>query len=214
LSGYQTNHYSMGESGVFPPGVKHLLIINVLFFFAQSTPLVGDILNGLFVLYPPFFGFGSIPLEPFKFYPFQLISYMFLHGNLSHIFFNLFALWIFGQQIESLWGTKKFVTYYFLCGIGAALFHLFLAPSPVIGASGGVFGILLAFGMLFPNREIFLLFPPIPIKAKYLVIGYGALELFNGVTSLNSGVAHFAHLGGMVAGFILIRYWKMPTNLS
>lgn len=94
------------------------------------------------------------------------------------------------------------------------MFHLFIAPSPVIGASGGVFGILLAFGMLFPNREIFLLFPPIPIKAKYLVIGYGALELFNGVSSLNTGVAHFAHLGGMVAGFILIRYWKMPTNLS
>ena len=139
---------------------------------------------------------------------------MFLHGNFSHLLFNLFALWMFGQQIEAEWGTKRFVTYYFLTGIGAALLHLLVSLSPVIGASGGVFGILLAYGMLFPNREIMLLIPPIPLKAKYLVIGYGALELFNGVTSLNSGVAHFAHLGGMIAGFVLIRYWKMPTKLD
>lgn len=206
---YQTTY----SSGVFPPGVKHLLIINILFFVGQSTPIVSYFLQAFLVLYPPMFGIGSIPLEPYAFYPWQLISYMFLHGNLSHLIFNLFALWIFGQQIEATWGTKRFVTYYFLTGLGAALLHLFVAPSPVIGASGGVFGILLAFGMLFPNREIFLLFPPIPIKAKYLVIGYGALELFNGVASLQTGVAHFAHLGGMVAGFILIRYWKMPTRL-
>jgi membrane associated rhomboid family serine protease len=198
---------------VFPPGVKHLLIVNVLFFIAQSTPLVGHILQGLFVLYPPFHGIGFLPLEPGKFYIWQPITYMFLHGNLSHLFFNLFALWIFGQSIETLWGTRRFVTYYFLCGIGAALLHMLVAPNPVIGASGGVFGILLAFGVLFPNREIFLLFPPIPIKAKYLVIGYGAFELFNGVFSTQSGVAHFAHLGGMVVGYFLIRYWKMPTKL-
>ncbi len=211
MSDYQSNYYS---AGFFPPGVKHLLIVNVLFFVAQSTPIVNYILEGLFVLFPLQAGIGGIPLEPFHFYPWQLISYMFLHGNFSHLLFNLFALWMFGQQIEAEWGTKRFVTYYFLTGIGAALLHLLVSLSPVIGASGGVFGILLAYGMLFPNREIMLLIPPIPLKAKYLVIGYGALELFNGVTSLNSGVAHFAHLGGMIAGFLLIRYWKMPTKLD
>ncbi|MCH8494648.1 MAG: rhomboid family intramembrane serine protease [Balneolales bacterium] len=204
----------LGAPSVFPPGVKHLLIVNILFFIAQGTPVIGMYLEGLFVLYPPMFGIGFIPLEPGVFYPWQLITYMFLHGNFSHILFNLFALWIFGQQIEAMWGTKRFVTYYFLCGIGAGILHMIVAPNPVIGASGGVFGILLAFGMLFPNREIFLLFPPIPIKAKYLVIGYGAFELFNGVFSTMSGVAHFAHLGGMLVGFILIRYWKMRTNLD
>lgn len=198
----------------FPPGVKHLLITNVLFFLAQNTPLVDGILYGLFVLYPPMQGIGFLPLEPGVFYPWQMVTYMFLHGNFNHLFFNLFALWIFGQQLENQWGTRRFVTYYFLCGIGAALFHLVLAPSPVLGASGGVFGILLAFGMLFPNREIFLLFPPIPIKAKYLVIGYGAFELLNGVLSLSTGVAHFAHLGGMVAGYVLIRYWNVRTHLE
>ena len=208
---YQSSPYG---AGFFPPGVKHLLIINILFFIAQSTPVVSYILDGLFVLFPPHFGIGGFPLEPYKFYPWQLVSYMFLHGNFSHILFNLFALWMFGQQIEAQWGTRRFVTYYFLTGIGAALLHLFVSPSPVIGASGGVFGILLAYGMLFPNRQIMLLIPPIPIKAKYLVIGYGALELINGIGSLQTGVAHFAHLGGMIAGFILIRYWKMPTNLD
>jgi membrane associated rhomboid family serine protease len=208
------NSSGYGMPSVFPPGVKHLLITNVLFFLAQNTPIVDGILYGLFVLYPPSQGIGFLPLEPGVFYPWQMVTYMFLHGNFNHLFFNLFALWIFGQQIENQWGTRRFVTYYFLCGIGAAMFHLVLAPNPVLGASGGVFGILLAFGMLFPNREIFLLFPPIPIKAKYLVIGYGAFELLNGVLSLSTGVAHFAHLGGMVAGFILIRYWNVRTNLE
>jgi len=210
LSDYNYNSYG---SSYFPQGVKHLLIVNILFFIGQNTPLVGNILDAFFVLIPPQFGIGGFPLEPYNFYPWQLVSYMFLHGNFSHILFNLFALWMFGQQIEAEWGTKRFVTYYFLTGIGAAILHMFVAPSPVIGASGGVFGILLAYGMLFPNREIMLLIPPIPLKAKYLVIGYGAFELLNGVTSLSTGVAHFAHLGGMVAGFFLIKYWKMPTKL-
>ena len=211
MSDYQS---SFNGTSYFPPGVKHLLIINILFFIGQSTPIVGYFLDAFFMLIPPQFGIGAIPLEAYHFYPWQLVSYMFLHGNFSHILFNLFALWMFGQQIESEWGTKRFVTYYFLTGIGAAILHLFVAPSPVIGASGGVFGILLAYGMLFPNRQIMLLIPPIPLKAKYFVIGYGALELINGVSSLTSGVAHFAHLGGMIAGYVLIKYWKMPTQLD
>ena len=209
------SYYDSGQYSVLPPGVKNLLIINGLFFFAQMTPPVAGYLNALFVLYPPgVFGFGFLPLEPATFYPWQLISYMFLHGSMGHIFFNLFALWMFGQNLENLWGTRRFLYYYFLTGIGAALLHMLVSQNPVIGASGGVFGILLAYGMIYPNRRIMLLFPPIPIKAKYFVIGYGVLELINGITATSSGIAHFAHLGGMAAGFILIRYWKIRTNLE
>jgi membrane associated rhomboid family serine protease len=146
-----------------------------------------------------------------SFMPWQLVTYMFLHADLSHIFFNLFALWIFGQAIENLWGTKRFLMYYFLTGIGAAIIHMLVGGyfTYTIGASGAVFGILLAFGMMFPNQYIILLFPPIPIKAKYFVGIYGAIELFSGLSRADSGVAHFAHLGGLIVGFILIKLWKI-----
>jgi membrane associated rhomboid family serine protease len=198
-----------------PPAVKHLLIINALVFFAQQTPMVGAIVNNLFILFPPAtYGFGFLPLEGASFYPWQLISYMFLHADFNHILFNMFGLWMFGSSLEYMWGTKRFVYYYLLTGLGAALIHMLVSSNPVLGASGGVFGILLAFGMIFPNRYIVLLFPPIPVKAKYLIGAYAAFELFNGVMYTASGVAHFAHLGGMVAGYILIRYWNIRTNLE
>lgn len=189
----------------FPPGVKHLLIINGLFAFAQTTPLVSPVMDTYLILYPMSSGL---------FYPWQLVSYMFLHGGFGHLFFNLFALWMFGQQIEHVWGTRRFVSYYLLSGVGAAFIHLLVSGSPVIGASGGVFGILLAYGMMFPNRRILLLIPPVPIPAKFFVAGYGALELLNGLSASYSGVAHFAHLGGMVAGFLLIRYWRLPVRVE
>jgi membrane associated rhomboid family serine protease len=189
----------------FPPGVKHLLIINGLFAFAQTTPLVSSLLDTYLVLYPMSSGL---------FYPWQLVSYMFLHGGFGHLFFNLFALWMFGQQIEHVWGTRRFVSYYLLSGVGAAFIHLLVSGSPVLGASGGVFGILLAYGMMFPNRRILLLIPPVPIPAKFFVAGYGVLELLNGLSASYSGVAHFAHLGGMLAGFLLIRYWRLPTRVE
>lgn len=166
------------------------------------TPGIGDYL----------FHYGALwPIDSPRFEPWQLISYMFLHAGLGHIFFNLFALWIFGQAIENYWGTKRFATYYFLTGIGAALIHMWISGggAPTIGASGAVFGILLAFGMMFPERYILLLIPPIPIKAKYFVAIFGAIELFYGVTGTRTGIAHFAHLGGMVVGFILIKYWGL-----
>jgi membrane associated rhomboid family serine protease len=136
---------------------------------------------------------------------------MFLHADISHIIFNLFALWIFGQAIENLWGTKKFYIYYFLTGIGAAVIHMLIGVSSgyTIGASGAVFGILLAFGMMFPDRTIYMIFPPIPIKAKYFVAMYGIIELFSGLSRSDSGVAHFAHLGGLVVGYLLIKFWKI-----
>lgn len=156
--------------------------------------------------------YGALfPLGSGNFMPWQILSYSFLHADLGHIFFNLFALFIFGQSLENLWGTKKFVIYYFITAAGGALLHMLVSSPdvPTIGASGAVFGILTAFGMTFPNREIYMLFIPVPIKAKYFVIGYGALELLNGLTMSGSMVAHFAHLGGMLAGFILLKVWKV-----
>lgn len=196
----------------FPPAIKYLLIWNGIFFLATInifgsgwTP-IGSALAPYLVLQP----FGS------GFMPWQLVTYMFLHADFYHIFFNLFALWIFGQALEQLWGTKRFLMYYFLTGIGAGLIQLFVSSGSTIGASGAVYGILLGFGMMYPDRKIMLLFPPIPIKAKYFVGFYGALELFNGLTRADSGVAHFAHLGGLLVGFILIKYWnlKKPSEYA
>ena len=204
---YSDNQYSPGtQFTLFPPAIKHILIINLIFFVGSMTPGV-DVFLSTLALYP--LGSGL-------FYPWQLVSYMFLHANFGHIFFNLFALWMFGQAIEYAWGTKRFTIYYFATGIGAGVLQLLvgllgLSSAPVVGASGAVYGILLAFGMMFPNNYIMLLIPPIPIKAKYFVIIFGVLELFSGITNLNSGIAHFAHLGGMVFGYLLIRYWGLRS---
>ena len=189
------------QFSIFPPAIQHLLIINGLVFIAQQTPYIGRFLMEYGALWP---------VESGYFWPWQLVTYMFMHANFGHIFFNLFALWMFGQSIERLWGTNRFTVYYFITGIGAAILHMIVsgAGAPTIGASGAVYGILLAFGVMFPERPILLIFFPVPIKAKYFVAIFGALELINGVTSVGGGIAYFAHLGGMLFGFILIRYWK------
>ncbi|MEX0721903.1 MAG: rhomboid family intramembrane serine protease [Balneolaceae bacterium] len=173
----------------------------VSLFASGLTPL-GEMAFSYLALYPVDSGY---------FYPWQLVTYMFLHASLGHIFFNLIALWIFGQAIENLWGSKRFLLYYMLTGVGAALIHMWIGGSgaPTIGASGAVYGILLAFGMMFPDKYIILLIPPIPIKAKYFVMIFGAFELFSGLTNYSPGIAHFAHLGGLVVGFILIKFWKL-----
>lgn len=203
---YQSPQYSPNtQISIFPPAVKHLLIINLLAFVALNTPMVAEYL----------FTYGALwPIGSGRFGVWQLVTYMFLHASFGHIFFNLFALWMFGQAIENFWGTNRFVIYYFLTGIGAALLHMLVGGggAPTLGASGAVYGILLAFGMMFPNRPIMLLFPPIPIKAKYFVAIFGAIELVSGLTRTNSGVAHFAHLGGMLVGFILIKYWGLKSE--
>lgn len=175
---------------------------------ALGIPGFDEFLLQNFALFPPNSQFFDL------FRPWQFVSYMFLHGGLGHIFFNMFALWIFGTAIESTWGTKTFTLYYFGTGIGAAVLHMILTPSIVIGASGGVFGILLAFGMMFPERRIYMLLFPVGIKAKYFVMLYGAFELMMGISSLQTGIAHFAHLGGMIVGIALIKIWKLPTNLE
>lgn len=227
--------------------VKNLLIVNVLFFLGTLAV-------------PSFTGiFGAFYFDSPRFEPWQIVTHMFMHGGFAHILFNMFALWMFGTAIERVWGPKRFLIYYFVCGLGAYFLYTAvlawqindlvsqLGPEaiemvktqgiqywlsgqnytnpelaqlnafyniPVLGASGAIFGLLLAFGMMFPDLKLMMLFFPVPIKAKYFVIGYGAIELISGISNRpGDNTAHFAHLGGMLFGFILIKYWgKNPTN--
>lgn len=214
-----------------PTVTKNLLIINVLCFLgAMVARRYGVDLNDMLGLH---FFLAS------DFNPAQLITYMFMHANFQHIFFNMFAVWMFGRTLEMVWGPKRFLFYYILCGIGAGLIQEgvqwvdyvvnlsqyervntgisiismdeYLNLLTTIGASGAVYAILLAFGMLFPNSEMFIFPLPMPIKAKYFVIGYAVLELVLGITG-GDGIAHFAHLGGMLFGLILIIYWRKKNG--
>lgn len=191
----------------FPPVIKGLLIANVgvylFFLFFGSVHIRGVsltyVFNSLFALFP----LGS------DFYPWQLFTYMFIHGGFMHLFFNMFALWMFGMEVENTWGSRKFFLYYLICGVGAALSNLFIAPlfgatGPTVGASGAIYGVLLAFGLMFPDRYIFLFPLFVPIKSKYFVAVYILLEVFSGVTGTSDGVAHFAHLGGAAVGYIYL----------
>ena len=259
------------RTGSIPPVILNLLIINIILFFgSQVLSRSGIDLDRLLALYYP---------ASDHFRPYQYLSHMFMHGSITHIFFNMFALWMFGRVLESVWGSKRFLIYYLVTGLGAAALHTLVlwlqmgnlateaqafinTPSPevfaelvkdrfpdyqvrvgefiggwikdpgnpgyvteatnfikemvrmkidipTVGASGAVFGVLLAFGMLFPNTRLMLLFPPIPIKAKWFVIGYGVIELFAGVLNQpGDNIAHFAHLGGMIFGFLLIKFWN------
>jgi membrane associated rhomboid family serine protease len=203
---YQNDQYQPNSQfSVFPTAVKNLLIINALVFIGLNIPGLGNFLYQLGALWP---------LDSGKFEIWQPVSYLFLHAGFAHIFFNLFALWMFGQAIENYWGSKRFTIYYFITGIGAAIIQLIFvnANVPTVGASGAVYGILLAFGMMFPNRYIVLLIPPIPIKAKYFVAIFGGIELMNGVLGTQAGVANFAHLGGMLFGYALIKFWGLKRR--
>jgi len=268
MNQYQTSPFSM------PPVVKNLIMINIVMLVATwALKNIGIDLNEKLGLFYP----GS---EHFR--PYQFVTHLFMHADIWHLFFNMFALYIFGKVLEMVWGSKRFLIYFLVTGLGAAALHSFVtyleiqslqkhvaafintpspellaafvksnlshpatwvadlvnnwgvAPNnpvyiqqatdlvqrvlveridiPTIGASGAVFGVLLAFGYLFPNTELMLLFPPVPIKAKYFVIGYGAIELYMGITQSNSNIAHFAHLGGMLFGFILLKYWEKSTK--
>ncbi|MBY6203868.1 rhomboid family intramembrane serine protease [Halomonas denitrificans] len=197
-----------------PPASLVLLGITVVaWFLQQMNPIESMRLLALWPLATPeSIRFTDVGVLDTGFGPWQLLSYGFLHGGLGHLFFNMFALYMFGLPIEQAWGTKRFVVYYLVCIVGAGLVQLLTAAVtggiyPTIGASGGVFGLLLAFGMMYPNQRILLIIPPIPIKAKWFVIGYGLLTLFFGVTGTMAGVAHFAHLGGMLFGLALILFW-------
>ncbi len=244
---------SPGGFRLLPLVIKNLLILNGLFFLASfvfASTFSIDLDDKLGLHY-----FGSRYFQPY-----QLITYMFMHGGIGHIFFNMFALWMFGNALEGIWGPKRFLIFYFVCGIGAGLIQMLVQyidisslvnslalsgvdvnaiknadnstiiqivqeladkykvnqtslislyqkiNTPTIGASGAVFGILLAFGMMFPNTLLYVYFL-FPIKAKWFVIFYGAIELYSGLSNAGDNVAHFAHLGGMLFGFFLIKYW-------
>jgi len=197
-----------------PPTIQALIIANVVVYLLQLA--TGDTLLLSFALWPLSSG-GGLPGATFEAPPFelwQLVTYSFLHGSTTHLFFNMLALWVFGSDIERVWGPRRFLTYYSVCVVSAAFAQLLVAQMaggpayPTIGASGGVYGVLLAFGMMFPRRMVVLLFPPIPLPAWLLVTLYGGLELLLGITGTQAGVAHFAHLGGMAGGFLLIQYWR------
>jgi len=192
--------YRQSSFNQLPLVVKNLLIINILFFIGQQTEL-SEYLERYLALWS--FDSGRL-----NFY--QLITYGFLHGNLPHLIFNMIPLFMFGRVLENTWGSKRFLNYYLLTVIGAGIVQLILGGfSVTIGASGAVFGLLAGFGILFPNTQLFLLFPPIPIKAKYFVIGYCLIELFlGGIAIQGDTIAHFAHLGGAIMGFLIIKYWQ------
>jgi membrane associated rhomboid family serine protease len=243
------NGFGRGILGL-PPVVKNIIFINVLMLLAAyaSQSVFGLDLNSKLGLYFP---------KSEQFMPVQIVTHMFMHAGFWHIFFNMYALYIFGGALESVWGPKRFFIYYIVCGLGAAFTHElviafqynhmaqslspenlqivlkegtayfmkgqgFIDPAmqklqillntPTVGASGAIFGVLLAFGVLFPNTQLLLIIPPIPIKAKYFVLIYGAIELYLAVTQPGSNIAHAAHLGGMLFGYLLIRYWRRTTN--
>jgi membrane associated rhomboid family serine protease len=240
------NNFGRGFGLNLTPVVQNLLIINIVLFVATylfESLFMVNLTEKLGLFY-----MGSA-----LFNPYQIVTHMFMHGGIGHIFFNMYAMVIFGNVLEQTWGGKRFLIYYLVTGLGAAFIHTFvnfihvqtllseIPPEglemirnegrdlllsgrnyrdsalgqlnlimniPTVGASGAVFGVLLAFGMLFPNVRLQLLFPPIALKAKHFVLGYGALELYLGVTQPGSNIAHFAHLGGMIFGFILIKIYQ------
>jgi membrane associated rhomboid family serine protease len=192
------------------PVVKQLLIINIIFF-------IGSVLNEDFTLKM----FALFPFENPNFHWYQLFTHMFIHGGISHIFFNMFALYSFGSALEHFWGGKKFLFFYISCGLGAAISNNLINQyllndvfSIAVGASGAIYGLLVAFAFMFPNAELALMFIPIPIKAKYFVPGILAIDLFLGLKGQSifgagsTGIAHFAHIGGALTGFIMMWYWK------
>lgn len=225
----------MSNYGYYRPGlpfvVKNLIIINAIVFVV--TMFAQQFMYQTFSLF-----YFTSPL----FKPFQLITYMFMHGGFWHIFFNMYTLFIFGTVLERVWGTKKFLIFYFVTGLGAALLHMTvqfveaqmyisqiaensqqammayqtLKMTPTVGASGAIYGVLIGYAMLFPDSVLTLIFPPVSLKAKWFVIIFAVIELFTGIQSISSvggGIAHFAHLGGMLFGWLLILYWKKKNRM-
>lgn len=194
-----------------PPVTYALIIVNVAVYLLEQVAEQFLIVH--FALWPIS---GATPGLPFDvgFRPWQLVTYSFLHVSVAHLFFNMLALYMFGADLERVFGQRRYLAYYFACVVTAAFAQLLVAnmsgapPYPTLGASGGVFGLLLAFALYFPRRTVMLIFPPVPLPAWLFVTLYGALELFLGVTGTQAGVAHFAHLGGMLGGYLMLRYWR------
>jgi membrane associated rhomboid family serine protease len=185
-----------------PPITQALLLINVAVF------CLDEFLNHQLSMW-----FALWPMQSGLFYPWQLLTYAFLHASFGHIFFNMMGLWMFGSELERIWGDKRYMQFLAASALAGGLCQMAMSlvfgwTSPTVGASGALYGLLLAYGMMFPNRTIMPLIPPIPMKAKVYVAVFGGLELLLGVTGGGSGVAHFAHLGGMLGGWLMLRYWR------
>lgn len=228
MSFYQYDSGRRGFMSNVPPAVKNIIIINILVMIMTSLR-EGFMIEHFALFYPtsPFFRWW------------QPVTHLFMHGGFMHIFFNMYAVYIFGSVLERIWGTKKFLIYYFVTGLGAALVHTgvewlqmqywmgaaaegnaaafshihALKMTPTVGASGAVFGLLMGYAMLYPDSIMSLIFPPISMKAKWFVLIYAAIELVTGITGTGAGIAHFAHLGGLIFGFLLIYYWKKRRTL-
>ncbi len=197
----------------------HLMPVTQKVLWAMTIGFIASLISPqvfiqLFALQPigGINAFGEFEFGGFL--PWQLVTYALLHGDMLHLFLNGLALWMFGSSIEAVWGPKRYLTFLLVCVVGAGLVQLILpltgliSPGITIGASGGVYGVLLAMGMMFPNQQVMLLIPPIPLKMRTLVIIFGALALYSGLSGAGGGIAHFAHLGGMLFGFLLIQYWR------
>ena len=193
-----------------PPATRTLVIVNVAVFLGEI--LFGGALTYNFALWP--LGTSSVYGGSLGFQPWQIVTYSFLHANVLHLLFNMFALYMFGGEVERLFGPVRFLNLYFAAVLSAAAAQLIVSslaggePYPTVGASGGIFGLLLAYGVYFPNRTVVLLFPPVPLPARLFVILYAILELYLGVTGTQEGVAHFAHLGGMLGAWLLLQRWR------
>ena len=202
----------MSQRSIIKPGVVTMLLVANAACFMLLL-MAAPLLFKNFALWPlDLSGQLAAKGSPISFQPWQLISYSFLHGGMLHLLLNMYALWLFGSRIEQAWGSKAFTIYYFVCVVGAGLVQLLVASQsgeiyPTVGASGGVFGLLLAFALTYPNERLMLVFPPVAMKAKWFVILYACVELYAGVTGTLAGIAHFAHLGGMLFGFLLLLYW-------
>lgn len=192
-----------------PKVTKNIIFINVIVFI--GTCINNNAMTAAFALF--------YPASPY-FHFWQIVTYMFMHGGVWHIFFNMYTLFVFGSALERIWGSRKFLTFYFVTGLGAALCHNLVtllmhtvANIPTVGASGAIYGLLMGYAMLFPNSELQLIFPPVRLTAKWFVIIFGAIELLTGLTGMGGNVAHFAHLGGMLFGWLLMYYWKKTNKM-
>ena len=228
MSYYSYNQNRGGLFGNMPTAIRHIIIINILVMI--MTKLNADFMYGKFALF--------YPTSPF-FHWWQPVTHMFMHGGFWHLLFNIYTLYLFGSVLERVWGTKKFLVFYFVTGIGAAAIHTgvewlqmqswlgqaaqgsiaaqtaihALKITPTVGASGAIYGVLMGYAMLYPDSLLTLFIPPVTLKAKWFVLIFAAIELLTGVTGTGGGIAHFAHLGGLVFGFLLIWYWKKRRTL-
>ncbi len=228
MSYYSYNNRGGGFLSSIPTATKNIIIINVLVMI--MTSLNGDLMYQKFALF--------YPTSPF-FRWWQPVTHMFMHGGFWHLFFNMYTLYFFGRVLEERWGAKKFLIFYFVTGLGAALIHTgvewiqmhhwmnqvaegsmaaqanihALKMTPTVGASGAIYGVLMGFAMLYPDAILTLIFPPVSMKAKWFVLIFGGIELLTGITGVGGGIAHFAHLGGLIFGYLLIMYWKKKRTL-